>query len=161
MGKLSRAFVAVVVAAALLVACSSSSKSNIDTSKVLTKAQYIEASDAICNTFRNRINGVVSSAGNDLSLAAAKAVLTQRLIPLFQQEHKELVRLRPPKEDAPRLQAMLRAMNGGINTIIGRVNSAQTKEELDALNPRGIRAWKTEAGLYGMHVCGSKPTTTS
>jgi hypothetical protein len=153
-------YAAVLFAVSLLVACGGS-KSSIDTSKVLTKAQYIEASDAICNTFINRINGIVSSAGNDLSLEAAKSVLTQRLIPLFQDEHKALLRLIPPKRDTAQLQAALSAMNSGINTIIAKVSSAKTKEELDALNPRDIAAWKTEVGNYGMHICGSKPTTTT
>ena len=157
MGRFSRAFVAVGVAAALLVSCSSSGKGRVDSNVPLTKAEYIKESDAVCNTYRNKINSVVSSSGTNLSLAAAKAVLTQRLIPLFQEEHKQLVRLRAPKADAARLAGALLAMNGGINTIIGRVNSATSTQELDALNPRGIRAWKTEVGNYGMHICGSKP----
>jgi hypothetical protein len=159
MGRFSRAFVAIAVAAALLVSCSSSGKSPVASNVPLTKDEYIKQSDAICNTYRNRINNVVASAGQGLSLSAARAVLIQRLIPLFQAEHQELLQLRPPKADAARLAATLRAMNGGINTIVGRVNSATSIDELNAINPRGIRAWKTESGLYGMHICGSKTTT--
>jgi hypothetical protein len=155
MGRFSRAFVAIGVAA-LLVACSSS-KSSIDTSKILTKAEYTRESDAICRTYRNRITGVVSSAGTGLSLTALKGIWTQRLIPLFQAEHQELLRLRPPKADAVRLKAALLAMNGGINTIVGRVNSANSAAQLDAINPRGLQAWNTEVRNYGMRTCGWNP----
>jgi len=159
MGRFSRAILAIGVAAALLVACSSSK--SIDTSKVLTKAEYIKASDDICDTYRNRINGVVSSAGNGLTVSQAKDTFTKKLIPLFQAEHNELLALKPPKQDAAKLSAALIEMNSGINTIIGRVGAAGSIADLNAIDPRGIAAWKIDVGNYGMHICGSKQTTTT
>ncbi len=52
-------------------------------------------------------------------------------------------------------------MNSGINTIIGRVGSAGSIADLNAIDPKGITAWKIDIGKYGMHVCGSKSTTTT
>lgn len=157
MSRFSRAIVAAGVAAVALVGCSSSSKPKVDTSKVLTKAEYIQAADGICRSYRERINGVVGSASNGPTLDEAKAVLTNKLIPLFQAEHKELVALKPPAADAPTLAAALVAMNSGINTIIGRVPAATTTAELDAINPKGLGAWKAEFGKYGALDCGAKP----
>jgi hypothetical protein len=161
MGRFSRAIVAIVVFALLLVACSSSAKSHVDLNKVLTKAEYIKESDRICANYRDRIDGVVGSAGSGISISAAKAVFTQRLIPLFEAEHKELLRLKAPKADAKKLADALTAMSSGINTIIGRVAGATTISDLNAINPKGIGRWKYVVGNYGMHVCGSKPTTTT
>lgn len=160
MVRFSRAIVAIGVAAALLVACSSS-KHNLDTSKTLTKADYITASDDICKSYVDRITGVVSSAGAGLKLSESKDTFTKKLIPLFQAEHTELIALKPPKKDAANLTAALVAMNSGINTIIGRVGSAGSIADLNAINPRGLAVWKTQVGNYGMHVCGSKTTTTT
>jgi hypothetical protein len=161
MGRFSRAIVAIVVFALLAVACSSSAKSHVDVNKVLTKAEYIKESDTICANYRDRINGIVGSAGSGLSLSAAKAVFTQRLIPLFEAEHEELIRLRAPKADAKKLAGALVAMSSGINTIVGRVNGATSITDLNAINPKGIGRWKYVVGNYGMHICGSKPTTTT
>jgi hypothetical protein len=161
MGRCSRAIVAAGVVAVLLVGCSSSSKPKVDTNKVLTKAEYIRAADDICKTYRERINGVVSSESTGPSLQEAKDVLNQKLIPLFQAERKALLELKPPAKDAANLEAALTAMNSGINTIIGRVGSATSTDELDAINPRGLSAWKGEFGTYGALECGSPPTSTT
>jgi hypothetical protein len=161
MVRFSRAIVMVSVAAALLGACSSSSKPQIDTSKTLTKAEYIKASDDICATYRDRIDAVVAGAGNGLTLSEAKDTFNKKLIPLFQAEHAELIALKPPTKDANNLKNALLSMNGGINTIIGRVGGAASIADLNAIHPRGTAVWKITVGNYGMHVCGSKTTTTT
>jgi hypothetical protein len=161
MGRCSRAIVAAGVVGVLLVGCSSSSKPKVDTNKVLTKLEYIQAANDICKTYRERINGVVSSEGTGLSLSDAKDVLTKQLIPLFQEEHTALIALKPPAADAANLKAALVAMNSGINTIIGRVGSATSTDELDTINPQGLSAWKGEFGTYGALECGSPPTSTT
>jgi hypothetical protein len=160
MGRFSRAVVAIGVAAVLLAACGSSSK-GIDTSKTLTKADYIKASDDICSTYQHRYDGIVSAAGAGLSVAQAKDTFTQKLIPLFQAEHRELLALKPPKKDAARLKAALVEMNSGINTIIGRVGGAASIADLNAIDPRGLAAWKIDVGKYGIHGCGTVGTTTT
>jgi hypothetical protein len=146
--------------AVLLVACGSD-KPKIDTSKVLTKAQYIEVSDDICDEYGKKTIAIVGRAGDDLSLEEAKATLKTQLIPLFQAEYRELSALKPPPEDVARLKGALLAMNKGINTIISEVEVAKSKNALDAINPKGIAQWKTEVGNYGMSRCGTKPTTTT
>jgi hypothetical protein len=161
MNWFSRAIVAIGVAG-LLVACGGSdSEPAIDRTKVLTKAEYIKVSDDICLEYRGRINGIISSAGNDLSLQEAKDTWNNKLIPLFEAEHKELSDLKPPPADVAEMEAALRAMKSAINTIIGRVQSASSKAALDAMSPRGLRTWKLAAGNYGMSVCGPKGATTT
>jgi hypothetical protein len=159
MHRFSRTIVAIGVAA-LLVGCGSD-KPKIDTSKVLTKAQYIQASDDICNEFGKQNRSIAGSAGENPSFEKAKSTLQTQLIPLFQAEHDALAALKPPKEDAARMLGALQAMSSGINTIIGEVEAAKSKDALDSINPKGIAQWKTEVGNYGMSKCGSKtPSTT-
>lgn len=155
MFRFSRAVVAIAVAIAFLAACSSSDKPRVASNKRLTKAAYIKASDAICDRYSEQINGVVRSAGSGLTLAEAKDTFTSRLIPLFQAEYKELVLLRAPEADAFILRASLTAMNSGISTIIGRVDSATSIADLNAIKPTGLTAWKQEAKKYGMQKCGT------
>ena len=157
MFRFLRVIVAIGVSVALLGACSSgSAKSAADTNKRLTKAGYIEASDAICSTFKDRIGGVVVSAGSGLTVSEAKDTFTKKLIPLFQLEHKELLALKPPKADEALLKSALIAMNSGINTIIGRVASAGSITDLNAIRPAGMIAWKIQSAKYGMQICGAK-----
>jgi len=160
MGRFSRAVVALGVFAVVLAACGSSSKS-VDTSKPLTKADYIKAYDNICATYRNRIDGVVGSAGSGLTVSEAKDTFNTKLIPLFQGERQALLALKPPPKDAAKMRGALTELNSGINTIIGRVGSAATIAELNAIDPRGIAAWKIDIGKYGIHGCGSQPTPTT
>jgi hypothetical protein len=156
MGKFSRAVVATGLIVILAAACGSSSKPKTDSTKPLTKAEYIEQSDSICRTYNERINSVVGSAGSGLTLEDYKKIFNDKLIPLFRAEHDELRALRPPKEDAAVLDRALVRMASGINTIVGRVDSAESIEQLKAIKPTGIGDWRLAAGKYGMKVCGIK-----
>jgi hypothetical protein len=160
MGRFSRAVVAIGVAAVFLAACGSSSKS-IDTSKTLTKADYIKAYEDICSSYKDRFDGIVSSAGGGLTVAQTKDIFNTKLIPLFQAERKDLLALKPPKKDAARMKQALVEMNSGINTIIGRVGGASSIAELSAIDPRGLAAWKIDIGKYGIGVCGATSSTTT
>lgn len=160
MRRFSRAIVAIGLVTVSLAACGSD-KPSIDTSKVLTKAEYITASDEICDTYGDRIVGVVSSSGGGLSLAEAKHILKTKVIPLFQAEHAELAKLKPPKADVVEMDAALLVMNQGTNTILADVDSATSIAELNGINAKGIAKWKAAAGLYGMTRCGSKAAVPS
>jgi hypothetical protein len=156
MSRFTRGIVVIGVTALMLTGCSSSSKPKTDSTKPLTKAEYIKQSDSICRTYGERINSVVGSAGGGLSLGEAKKIFTDKLIPLFRSEHDELSALRPPKKDAAVLEAALVRMSSGINTIIGRVDGAENISQLNAIRPTGIGDWRLAAGKYGMTVCGVK-----
>ena len=155
MGRFSRVIVVAGVVAALLGACSSSSKPAPVSDKPLSKAEYIKQSDAICSSYRDRIHAVVASAGGGLSLSQAKKVFNDTLIPLFVNELNELRALRPPPKDVVVLSNALHGMASGINTIAGRVGGAKSIADLNSINPKGIGRWKYAVGKYGMHVCGN------
>ncbi len=154
MVKFSRAVIATGLIVSLAAACSSSSKT--DSTKPLSKAEYIKQSDSICRTYNERINSVVGSAGSGLTLEDAKKIFTDKLIPLFRSEHAELSALRPPKADAAVLDQALVRLSSGINTIVGRVGGAESIEQLNAIKPTGLGDWRVAAGKYGMSVCGVK-----
>jgi hypothetical protein len=135
-------------------ACSSSSKPKTDSTKPLSKTEYIKQSDSICRSYSDRINSVVSASGNALTVPDAKKTFNDKLIPLFRTELAELRALRPPKKDAAVLDLALIAMSSGINTIIVQVRAADSIAKLDAIAPKGIARWKAAVGKYGMHVCG-------
>ena len=154
MGKFSRVVVAAGLIVVLAAACGSSSKP--DSNKPLSKAEYIKQADSICRTYGERISSVVGSAGSGLTLEESKKIFNDKLIPLFRAEQDELRALRPPKEDAAVLDRALVRMSSGINTIVGRVDAAESIEQLNEIKPTGIGDWRLAAGKYGMTVCGVK-----
>ena len=156
MGRFSRVVVAAGLIVMLAAACGSSSKPKTDSTKPLSKAEYIKQSDSICRTYNERINSVVGSAGSGLTLEDAKKIFTDKLIPLFRSEHDELSALRPPKKDEAYFEAALLRLSSGINTIVGRVDGAESIEQLNAIKPTGLGDWRVAAGKYGMTVCGVK-----
>jgi hypothetical protein len=153
MGRIARLIVAGCVVASLLGACSSTSSGKGTRNKILSKSEYIDQADAICKSYGSRIDGVVSHAGNGLTLEQAQQIWNEKLIPLFRGQLADLRRLRPPRADQARIDKFLLDMSQAINTFAAKVSTANSVSEINAIHPTGLARFKKAAVAYGMKVC--------
>ena len=153
MGGISRLIVAVCVVAVLVGACSSNGAGKVTANKVLSKSEYIAHADAICRSYRGRLNGVVGGAGSGLTVEQARKIFNEKLIPLFRSQLAALRTLRPPRADQARTDQFLTDMAQAINTIVVQVIAAKSMAELNAIHPSGLARFKKAAEAYGMKIC--------
>ena len=159
MGRGPIALIAVVIAAAMLVAgCGGSDDSSSSAS--ISKEEFITKADAICKESskrmekqlflflrKNRTEGSLRKP----SVAQNEKFITTVLIPNLQREIKELKELGVPDGDEEKVDAMITALEEGLETAEDETATvaAGTSDMVFGIASR-------IAGEYGLETCGSR-----
>lgn len=150
----------VALAAALIVAGCGSSGGDLSTSSI-SKAAFIKKLDAICakgneqvednfSTYAKKTNFTPAKLNAKVSEAEAAEIAETVLLPAVRHEVAEIRKLAVPSGDQDRIEAMLEAIEEGIETTenIPRV----VLEETSVGFGTATRLDKE----YGLQVCGSR-----
>jgi len=160
MGRGPIALIAVVVAAAMLVAGCGGGDDSSDSSGSISKEEFIAKADAICKESSKRMEKELflflrkNRTGGSLrkpSVAQNEKFIVTVLIPNLQQEIKELKALGVPEGDDEKVDAMIAALEEGLETAEDETATvaAGTSDMVFGIASR-------LAGEYGLETCGSR-----
>lgn len=161
--KLTHAAIALLAVGLLAAGCGSDDDGDGDKAKTattppaLTKAQYIERSDKICETSTTQIRAAGSKLRSDTAKAGTLppqeqivAFLKQTSVPTYQRMLEQLRALEPPPEVAADVDGYL----GALKTAIDKVKADPTRyakssaaDPFDEANARAKR--------LGLETCGA------
>jgi ABC-type phosphate/phosphonate transport system substrate-binding protein len=160
MGRGPIVLIAAVVAALLVAGCGGGSDDSSSSANSPSKKEFTVKADAICQKAsermqaqlfkvlrKDKVNGKLKKP----SLADNKKFIVAVLIPSLKQEISELKALGAPEGDEERVDAIVEALEEGLETAEG--------------NPEAVAAGSSDmvfgiasrlAGEYGLQVCGSR-----
>jgi len=147
--------VAVIAAALFAVGCGGSDDSDSSASSI-SKAEFIAKADAICKKGTERMQVAIAKVLKDqpnitkVSKDEQLAIVTKVMVPSVSREVKELRALGVPDGDDERVDAMITALEEGVETA-ERDPEVVTKSS-DAIFGIASRI----GGEYGLTVCGSR-----
>jgi hypothetical protein len=154
MGRGPTTLIVAVIAAALLVAgCGGDDDSG---SSAISKEEFIAKADTICKKGTERMQTAIAGALKNqrnlakVSKAEQEKIVTTVMVPSVSREVKELRALGVPDGDDERVDAMITALEEGIETA-ERDPEVVTKSS-DAIFGIASRI----GGEYGLAVCGSR-----
>jgi hypothetical protein len=158
MGRGPTTLIVAVFAAALLVAgCGGGdSDSSGSSGGSISKEEFVAKADAICKDGTERLQAAIGRILKDqpnitkVSQAEQEKIVTTVLVPNVSKEVKELRALGAPEGDEERVDAMVTALEEGVETA-ERDPQAVTKSS-DAIFGIASRI----AGEYGLTTCGSR-----
>ncbi len=129
-------------------------KAKTATTPPLTKAQYIDRADKICqaSTAQLKAAGVKLAGGREGKLSQAQIVtfLKDSSVPTYEQMLERLRALRPPPDDAGALDAYLASLANAIDTVKADPAKYAKPTAPDPFDDSNARAER-----YGLKVCGS------
>ncbi|HUC07461.1 MAG TPA: hypothetical protein VMR96_05170 [Solirubrobacterales bacterium] len=153
MGRGSIALVVAAVAAALLIAGCGDDSSSADS---ISKEEFIVKADAVCKKGTERMQAAIAKVLKDqlnitkVSKDDQEEIVTKVMVPSVSREVKELRALGIPDGDDERVDAMITALEEGVETA-ERDPEVVTKSS-DAIFGIASRI----GGEYGLAVCGSR-----
>lgn len=130
-----------------LTACGSS-----ESDDSLTNAQVVEQADAICTDFNARLLDIISNLDPNSTQADAETLVTDEIVPLYEQEIEELRALEPNSDDEAAYTEMLDTLETELQAIEAdpsRLTSGGTAF------PEATK----KAKEFGLKVCGSGGTS--
>jgi hypothetical protein len=153
MGRGSTTLVAAAVAAALLVAGCGGDSSSADS---ISKEEFIAKADVICKKGTERMQAAIGVVLKDqrnlakVSKADQEKIVKTVMVPSVSREVKELRALGVPDGDDERVDAMITALEEGVETA--ERNPEVVTKSSDAIFGIASRI----GGEYGLAVCGSR-----
>ena len=160
MGRGPIALIAAVVAAALLVGGCGGGGDDSSGSSSISKEEFITKADAICKESNKRMEKELflflrkNRTGGSLrkpSVAENEKFIVSVLIPNLEREIKELKELGVPEGDEEKIDAMIAALEEGLETAEDdtKTVAAGTSDIVFGIASR-------LAGEYGLETCGSR-----
>lgn len=156
MGTRRGAFVATAMVIALAVAGCGGGDSSTSAANSISKAAFIAKADAICKKGTERMQSGIFAALKTpqnltkVSAAEQEKIVTTVMVPSVSREAKELRALGVPDGDEEKVDAMIAALEEGVETA-ERDPQAVTKSS-DVVFGISSRI----AGEYGLKVCSSR-----
>ena len=95
-----------------LAACGSD-----DSDEGLTKAEVIEQADAVCLDYTGQLAEIVSNLDPQATQADAEALVTDEIVPLYEQEIEELRAIEPNSDDEAAYTEMLDTLESELQAI--------------------------------------------
>ena len=126
-----------------LAACGSD-----DSDEGLTKAEVIEQADAVCLDYTEQLAEIVSNLDPQATQADAEALVTDEIVPLYEQEIEELRAIEPNSDDEAAYTEMLDTLESELQAIEddpSRITSG------DTAFPEATKM----AQEFGLTECGS------
>jgi CRISPR/Cas system-associated endoribonuclease Cas2 len=155
MGRGPIALIAAVVVAAMLVAgCGGGDDSSSSSS--ITKEEFIAKADAICKEGTERMQKAIFVALKDkqsltkLSQSEQEKLVTTVIVPSVKREVKELRALGTPDGDDEKADAMISALEEGVETAESNPEAVTSSSDVVF----GISS--RLATEYGLETCGSR-----
>jgi hypothetical protein len=148
--------VAVIAAAMLVAGCGGGGDSSGSSTGSISKEEFAAKANAICKNGTERLQTAIGHILKDqpnitkVSQAEQEKIVTTVLVPNVSREVKELRALGAPDGDEERVDAMVTALEEGVETA-ERDPQAVTKSS-DAIFGIASRI----AGEYGLTTCGSR-----
>lgn len=148
--------VAVIAAAMLVAGCGGGGDSSGSSTGTISKEEFVAKANAICKDGTERLQAAIGRVLKDqpnitkVSQAEQEKIVTTVLVPNVSKEVKELRALGAPDGDEERVDAMVTALEEGVETA-ERDPQAVTKSS-DAIFGIASRI----AGEYGLTTCGSR-----
>lgn len=156
MGTGRGAFVAAAMVVALVMAGCGGGGDSSTASGSISKEEFVAKADAICKDGTERLQAAIGHILKDqpnitkVSQVEQEKIVTTVLVPNVSKEVKELRALGTPDGDEERVDAMITALEEGVETA-ERDPQAVTKSS-DAIFGIASRI----AGEYGLTTCGSR-----
>jgi hypothetical protein len=153
MGRGSFALVAVFVAMLLIAGCGGDKEGSATS---ISKEEFIAKADAICKKGTERLQAAIAKVLKDqpnitkVSKAEQEEIVTTAMVPSVSREVKELRALGVPDGDEEKVDAMITALEEGVETA-ERAPEVVTKSS-DAIFGIASRI----GGEYGLVACGSR-----
>jgi type IV pilus biogenesis protein CpaD/CtpE len=154
MGRGSTTLVVAAIAAALFAGCGSGDDSS--SAESVSKEEFITKADVICKKGTERMQAAIARVLKDqrnltkVSKDEQEEIVTTVMVPSVSREVKELRALGVPDGDDERVDAMITALEEGVETA-ERDPVVVTKSS-DAIFGIASRI----GGEYGLAVCGSR-----
>jgi hypothetical protein len=155
MGRGPTTLIVAVIAAALLAGCGGGGGSSSSASSV-SKEEFIAKADAICKKGTERLQVAIAGALKKqpnitkVTQSEQEKIVTTVMVPSVSREAKELRALGVPEGDDEKVDAMITALEEGVETA-ERDPEVVTKSS-DAIFGITSRI----AGEYGATVCGNR-----
>lgn len=123
-----------------------------DKKKPLTKAAFIKKADQICSDTNDELRPLIEEHFGDLGPgeepdADALAAFAEGFIPIAQQGHNDIEKLREPKADKEKIEALLDKQQAAID--------AAEEDPQSLLNSEDFLEVRELAKAYGFKVCGA------
>ena len=156
MGRGPTTLIVAVIAALLVAGCGGGGDSSGSSADSISKEEFVAKADAICKDGTERLQAAIGRILKDqpnitkVSQAEQEKIVTTVLVPNVSKEVKELRALGAPDGDEERVDAMVTALEEGVETA-ERDPQAVTKSS-DAIFGIASRI----AGEYGLTTCGSR-----
>jgi hypothetical protein len=129
---------------------SNDSNGSDDSGNALTHAELIEQGDAICKASSDRLEAVGEEELTEQSTEdEVLELVTSTMVPELKSQAEDLRELEPPAEDADSYEAMLDALDAGIEKVEADPSAALSDDPLfDTANK--------EADKIGFKECGKE-----
>jgi len=156
MGRGPTTLIVAVIAAALLAAGCGGGDDSDSSASSISKEEFIVKADAVCKKGTERMQAAISDVLKNqpnitkVTTAEQEKIVTTVMVPSVSREVKELRALGVPDGDDERVDAMITALEEGVETA-ERDPEVVTKSG-DAIFGIASRI----AGEYGLVVCGSR-----
>jgi CRISPR/Cas system-associated endoribonuclease Cas2/predicted small secreted protein len=156
MGRGPIALIAAVVVAAMLVAGCGGGDDSSSSSGSITKEEFIAKADAICKEGTQRMQKAIFVALKDkqsltkLSQSEQEKLVTTVIVPSVKREVKELRALGTPDGDDEKADAMISALEEGVETAESNPEAVTSSSDVVF----GISS--RLAAEYGLEACGSR-----
>lgn len=147
--------VAIFAAALLVAGCGGDDDSGSSASSI-SKEEFIAKADAICKKGTGRMQTALLAALKDqrnitkVSTVEQEKIVTTVMVPSVSREVKELRALGIPDGDEERVDAMIKALEEGVETA--ERNPEVVTNSSDAIFGIASRI----GGEYGLEACGSR-----